>query len=38
MLLHLPKKKMSSSAIAKCISEGIDKEELSTLKEIFKSL
>ena len=34
----LPKKKMSSSAIAKCISEGIDKEELSALKEIFKSL
>ena len=32
------KKKMSSSAIAKCISEGVCKEELNTLKEAFKSI
>ena len=31
-------KKMSSSMVAQCISEGVCKEDLSALKEVFKSL
>lgn len=32
------KKKLSSSMVAKCISEGVCKEDLNLLKETFKSL
>ena len=31
-------KKLSSSIVAECISEGVCKEDLSALKEVFKSL
>lgn len=32
------KKKLSSSVVAECISEGISKEDLCALKEAFKNL